>query len=232
MFASAEFVRVLFAHCLSRLTVCCETGELLFQPRSMHCLSQACRINIYIIKSWMSGMLLLVDEKVFVVFTVCVWTWAFSCEFWVWSSEKWYTVYMPADLKGRYHLTRVRENGLPVCDCYVPSLIYDAECFFAMLCECLRVKRTFLGTLRLVRGSENKLPGPWDKQLQEWLSDTWPRPDTFHFTLAHGGIKNASKDCLNINKFNIAHGPDKFGIEWQIMTQRALQGRFLSASRS
>lgn len=24
---------------------------------------------------------------------------------------------------------------------------------------------------------ENKVPGPWDEQLREWLKDTWLRPD-------------------------------------------------------
>ena len=57
----------------------CQTCELLSQTRSMPWISQACRINIYISEDWMWGMLLLVGEKAFVVFTVCVWAWTFLC---------------------------------------------------------------------------------------------------------------------------------------------------------
>lgn len=48
----------------------------------------------------MSGVLLLVDEKVFVVFTECVWAWAYAWKC-VYNSEKRNTVCMPADPKGR-----------------------------------------------------------------------------------------------------------------------------------
>ena len=53
------------------------TLQLLSRPRSTHCISQACRTNIYISEGWLWGMLLLVGEKASVVFTVCVWAWAF-----------------------------------------------------------------------------------------------------------------------------------------------------------
>lgn len=48
-------------------------------------------------------MLLLVDEKTFVVFTACVWACAFLCECLcvVCSSERLYKVHMPEDQKYR-----------------------------------------------------------------------------------------------------------------------------------
>lgn len=88
----------------------CQTWRLLSQPRSTPWISQTGWTNIYISKDWMWSMLLLVDEKAFVVFTVCVWAWAL---FYI-----SVCVQRPADLNtdNTWHVWCVREKGLSAYD--------------------------------------------------------------------------------------------------------------------
>lgn len=56
---------------------CLKTRRLLSRPRSMVCVSQACRVNIYISEGWMWGMLLLVGENC--IYCMCLGVSIFMC---------------------------------------------------------------------------------------------------------------------------------------------------------
>lgn len=91
----------------------------------------------------MSGMLLLIDEKVFVVFTVCVWTWVFFgeclCMRVVRENDTQCTYLQILKTDNIWHVRCVRENGLFLYGFAVLTLIYDALCSSPLLYHAVSV---------------------------------------------------------------------------------------------
>lgn len=88
---------------------------------------------------------------------------------------------------------------------HVITLIYGVVRFFSLCCVPVSErgwKGRFQVPCGLLHVCENKVPGPWDKQLQEWLSDTWLHPDAFHTGIYRN--EECIEGSLNVNKYHKA----------------------------
>lgn len=88
---------------------------------------------------------------------------------------------------------------------------------FAVLYACewlFRGEKDAFGNPRACTYMEKQSSGPWDKQLQEWLSDTWLHLDAFHTGIYWN--KECIQGCLNVNKYHKAFEDEKLQVKFKL----------------